>query len=58
LHTTADVCHSQVWKQQLANAVEGNSEAAERALNAAGNAAKALWNALDGIEDQRMRRAA
>jgi pyrroloquinoline-quinone synthase len=57
LHTTADVYHSRVWKQQLANAVEDNPEAAERALNAAGNAAKALWNALDGIESQRMRRA-
>jgi pyrroloquinoline-quinone synthase len=58
LHTTADVYHSRVWKQQLANTVEGNPEAAERALNAAGNAAKALWNALDGIESQRMRQAA
>jgi pyrroloquinoline-quinone synthase len=57
LHTTADVYHSRVWKQQLANAVEGNPRAAERALNAAGNAAKALWNALDGIEAQRMARA-
>ena len=58
LHTTADVYHSRVWKQQLANAVEGNPGVAERALNAAGNAAKALWNALDGIEGQRMGRAA
>ena len=58
LHTTADVYHSRVWKQQLANAVEGNPDAAERALNAAGNAAKALWNALDGIESERMARAA
>jgi pyrroloquinoline-quinone synthase len=58
LHTTADVYHSRVWKQQLANAVEGNPQAAERALDAAGNAAKALWIALDGIESQRMGRAA
>ena len=58
LHKTADVYHSRVWKQQLANAVESNSQAAERALNAAENAAKALWNALDGIEAQRMARAA
>ena len=58
LHTTADVYHSRVWKQQLANAVEGNAEAAERALNAAGKAAKALWTALDGIEAERMARAA
>jgi pyrroloquinoline-quinone synthase len=58
LHTTADVYHSRVWKQQLANAVEGNPAAAERALNAAENAAKALWTALDGIEADRMAGAA
>jgi pyrroloquinoline-quinone synthase len=58
LHTTADVYHSRVWKQQLANAVEGNPAAAERALNAAENAAKALWTALDGIEAERMARVA
>jgi pyrroloquinoline-quinone synthase len=58
LHTTADVYHSRVWKQQLANAVEGNPDAAERALNAGENAAKALWSALDGIEAKRMARAA
>ena len=58
LHTTADVYHSRVWKQQLANAVEGNPEGSERALNAGENTAKALWNALDGIEVQRMARAA
>jgi pyrroloquinoline-quinone synthase len=58
LHTTADVYHSRVWKQLLANSVEENPEAAERALNAGENAAKALWNALDGIEAQRMARAA
>ena len=58
LHTTADVYHSRVWKQQLANAVDGNPVAAERALNAGENAAKALWTALDGIEAERMARAA
>lgn len=58
LHTTADVYHSRVWKQQLANAVDGNFAAAERALTAAENAAKALWTALDGIEADRMARAA
>ncbi len=58
LHTTADVYHSRVWKQQLANAVGNNPGASERALNAAENAAKALWTALDGIEAERMARAA
>lgn len=58
LHTTADVYHSRVWKRQLAGAVQGNTEAADRALTEAENAAKALWTALDGIEAARMARAA
>jgi pyrroloquinoline-quinone synthase len=58
LHTTADVYHSRVWKQQLAHCVADNPAAAERALNAGENAAKALWAALDGIEAQRLARAA
>ena len=58
LHTTADVYHSRVWKNQLANLVQSNPEAASRALHAGENAAKALWNALDGIEAARLARAA
>lgn len=58
LHTTADVFHSRVWRNQLAKIVEANPAAADRALNSAENAAKALWNALDGIETARMARAA
>jgi len=58
LHTTADVYHSRIWKHQLAKIVEGNPAAAEKALDAGENAAKALWTALDGIEAARMARAA
>lgn len=58
LHTTADVFHSQAWKNQLAKSVEGNPAAAEKALNAGEAAAKALWNALDGIESRRTAKAA
>jgi pyrroloquinoline-quinone synthase len=58
LHTTADVYHSRVWKNQLAKLVENNPAAAVRALNAAENAAKTLWNALDGIEAVRLAKAA
>jgi pyrroloquinoline-quinone synthase len=58
LHTTADVFHSRVWKNQLAKSVDGNPVAAERALNAGEAAAKALWNALDGIEGRRSAKAA
>ena len=58
VHTTADVYHSRIWKHQLAKIVDRNPEAAERALNAGERAAKALWNALDGIEVARLARAA
>ncbi len=58
LHTTADVYHSNVWCNQLERIVEDNPAAEQRALAAAENAAKALWNALDGIEAARMSRAA
>jgi len=58
LHTTADVYHSRVWRNQLAKLVENNSEAAANALDAGEKAAKALWNALDGIEAKRLARAA
>jgi len=58
LHTTADVYHSRVWKNQLVKLVENDSAVADRALIAGDNAAKALWNALDGIESRRLARAA
>jgi pyrroloquinoline-quinone synthase len=58
LHTTADVHHSNVWRQQLAKRVESHPEMAEKALAAGENAAKALWQALDGIEARRMAKVA
>jgi|SRR5579864_730980 len=58
LHTTADVYHSRVWKNQLAKVVEMNPGASSKALNAGENAAKELWKALDGIEAARLARAA
>ena len=58
LHTTADVFHSRVWRQQLGKRVEANPQAAEKALEAGENAAKALWHALDGIEARRLAHAA
>ena len=57
LHTTADVYHSQVWRQQLAKRIEACPEEADKALEAAETAAKALWRALDGIEARRMAKA-
>lgn len=58
LHTTADVYHSQIWRQQLGKQLESHPEMAEKALAAGENAAKALWNALDGIEARRLAKAA
>jgi pyrroloquinoline-quinone synthase len=58
LHTTADVYHSQVWKQQLGRCIDANPEASKKALDAAENAARALWHALDGIEMRRTAKAA
>ncbi len=57
LHTTADVYHSRTWRHQLGKLVEPSSAAAEKALAAGEKAARALWNALDGIEAARMARA-
>ena len=53
LHATADVYHSRVWRHQLEKRIAANPETAEAALNAAENAARALWRALDGIEARR-----
>ena len=58
LHATADVYHSDVWREQLAKRVEEDPKAATQALDAAENAAKALWTALDGIESRRTATAA
>jgi pyrroloquinoline-quinone synthase len=58
LHTTADVYHSNVWRDQLSKMVADNPAAQKQALASAENAAECLWNALDGIERQRQQRLA
>jgi pyrroloquinoline-quinone synthase len=58
LHATADVFHSRVWRNQLEKRVAAHPETAPAALDAAENAAKALWRALDGIEARRLAMAA
>jgi len=58
LHATADVFHSRVWRNQLETRVTANPETADNALDAAENAASALWRALDGIETRRTAAAA
>ena len=56
LHQTADVHHSNVWLEQLETLVADDAAAGDQALNCAEAAAKALWNALDGIERKRLAR--
>jgi pyrroloquinoline-quinone synthase len=58
LHATADIYHSQIWRHQLAKCVESDPNLAEGALTAGERAAKALWRALDGIDQCRTARAA
>ena len=54
LHAKADLYHARVWRDQLKKRVAANPGSAEAALNAAENAARMLWQALDGIEARRM----
>jgi pyrroloquinoline-quinone synthase len=58
LHATADVYHAKVWREQLGKRVAANPETAGQALDAAEAAARALWNALDGVEMRRTGAAA
>lgn len=58
LHTTADVFHSQLWRQQLGKQIETDPAAAAKAIEAGESAARGLWRALDGIEARRMAKAA
>jgi pyrroloquinoline-quinone synthase len=53
LHSTADVYHARVWRTQLEKRIAADPEAAPAALDAAENAARMLWQALDGIEARR-----
>jgi len=54
LHATADVYHARVWRTLLEKRLAAKPEAADAALDAAENAARMLWKALDGIEARRM----
>jgi pyrroloquinoline-quinone synthase len=58
VHETADVHHAEVWKQAITKELERDPASADRALDAAETAAKALWDALDGVERLRMQRMA
>jgi len=53
LHAAADVYHSRVWRNLLDERIAARPESSEAALDAAENAARMLWRALDGIEARR-----
>ena len=58
VHTTADVHHARVWANALSAELAMHPEQTESALAAAEDAARALWNALDGVERGRQARIA
>lgn len=58
LHQTADVKHTAVWKRAIAEEVVRDPQSEAAALDAAENAARALWGALDGVERLRLERRA
>jgi pyrroloquinoline-quinone synthase len=53
LHAEADVHHARVWRGLLEKRIAAHPEAASAALDAAENAARVLWQALDGIDARR-----
>ena len=50
VHTTADIHHAKVWREQLVKRLRSSSVAVEAPLRSAETAARLLWEALDGIE--------
>lgn len=58
LHQTADVHHSQVWREQLGLRLAEHPEETPAAIAAAAEAAEGLWRALDGMERARQERLA
>jgi pyrroloquinoline-quinone synthase len=54
LHQTADVQHSQVWRDLLVQEVDAHPEQAEPALAQAEKVARALWQVLDAMETRRI----
>ncbi len=58
LHATADIHHAKIWRQQLAKCLERDPHLADKALAAGEHTARALWQALDGIDRRRTARAA
>jgi len=56
LHKAYDVQHAKTWLELLEKQVGSDKQRREAALASAENAAKSLWQALDGIENSRLSR--
>jgi pyrroloquinoline-quinone synthase len=56
LHQTADVHHSQVWRDSLERELAADPTLQDAAIDSAETAAMALWHALSGIERERQAR--
>jgi pyrroloquinoline-quinone synthase len=54
LHKAYDIQHSKTWLELLEKQIAGDEKAHKAALEAAESAAKSLWQALDGIEQNRV----
>jgi len=54
VHTTADIHHSNVWRNLIDRSVENDPASASEVLAGVEQAARALWVALDGIEAARV----
>ena len=53
IHQTFDVLHSESWLKALTDEIGNDAQKREAALASAENAAKTLWQALDGVERAR-----
>jgi pyrroloquinoline-quinone synthase len=53
LHRKADVHHSGVWRQLIDGCLERDPQCTDEILDGVSTGAKALWSALDGIEQAR-----
>lgn len=54
LHRTADVHHAQVWRDLIDAELVASPASAPAALDAAEQAARALWEALSGVDRMRL----
>lgn len=58
LHASENLHHAGLWREHLGQRIEAHPETADSALDAAENAARVLWRAMDGIDARRRELAA